>query len=362
MPVTLATWNAAIAALPPPGPAFAIRLGSLTAALGTYLISPILRNLEDLAKNYQQWKTICTADWTALQAIAQQLETDIANARNANPAIVGTVHALRNGYGNVVPDPLGRQQLPAALAVPAFTPRDVKFINEAFHRTHQAIEKAAEEMQKLRKTIHGAPTVVPLNPAQLAALPTGAAFSRSTDPNIAAEWRNIPSNNKEMLFVRLFGPLTGASFSLVFNNLMKLSEAFSNQNFQLVDGRNDAQYAHAFAAAPRGNVTSGVLVYICRSFFPANWSAVNQRNMPVIDDATIITLAHELAHACFNASDVPCVGTPHVLDPFGMPPPLAPVSNDLVWDLKLAGTTPALAMVNADNYGCFVYGCRPSFT
>lgn len=364
MPVTLAAWNAAIAAIPPPGPVFADPLRNLTATLTRYLNSQIQRNLEDLAKAYRTWKNICTADWNSLQVIAQQLETDIETARNANPAIVGTVHALRNGYGTVVADPNGRPQLPAGhlALLPAFTPRDIKFINEAFHRTHQAIQKAVEKMETLRKAVQ-APTVAPLTAAQLAALQTGAGFGRSTDANIAAEWNNIPSNNVEMLFVRLFGPLTQASFSLVLKNLMKLSETFSNRDFRLVDGRNDnTNLRYAFAATVRGNVTSSVLVYIFRSFFPANWRDVNQRNLPVIDDATIITLAHELSHACFNASDVPCVGSGRVLDARGMPPPPGDrVSNDLVWDLKLAGTNPALAMVNADNYGCFIYGCRPSF-
>lgn len=72
-------------------------------------------------------------------------------------------------------------------------------------------------------------------------------------------------------------------------------------------------------------------------------------------DATIVTLVHELAHAVFNASDVPNVGSGGVLNAAGMPTTPNNVANSSADDIALAAATPDLAAVNADNYGQFAF-------
>jgi hypothetical protein len=90
-------------------------------------------------------------------------------------------------------------------------------------------------------------------------------------------------------------------------------------------------------------------MYVGRTFFTGAGSYA------VSSDATVVTVVHELAHACFGASDVPTVASGLALDGNGMPPPGAAVCNDLANDEALAAATPALALENADNYGQFAW-------
>jgi hypothetical protein len=396
MPVTLQSWTAATA--PPFHSVAPSSLRYLTQALTRYLQQTNLVNLEDLAREYSRWRNMCPQDYDhhQLQPVAQELLQDITTAKNANVVISGTARALNTGYGQVVQDPYANAQLGAGdpTLLPPFTPGEIKYINEAFHRCKTAVDKSLEVMAGLRSKI-GKGGVAPLTPLEQAALPVGANFARSSDPAIAAQWEQV-GNDNERVFVRLFGPLTDStrpaqpggqlrvggpvtegSYARVHRRLSLLKQNFDNSSFRIVDGRNNADpsLANAFAYTYRpvllgiaGDVTSQMLVYLARAFFPtrAYGGGVSALSVPVVDDATIVTLIHEVAHGCFNASDVPCVGSPEFmhggnpggLDPQGMPPPGASPSNDLVWDMLLAAQHPALAMENADNYGNFVYACR----
>jgi hypothetical protein len=121
----------------------------------------------------------------------------------------------------------------------------------------------------------------------------------------------------------------------------------------LIDARNDVDKKDWFAAAYRGEAATGrVQMFIGRAFFQGRPS-VSERYYQTDTDFKVGTIIHELAHACFSASDVPTPASGLVLDAAGMPPRGAAVCNDEASDELLATASSALAMRNADNYAQF---------
>jgi hypothetical protein len=124
-------------------------------------------------------------------------------------------------------------------------------------------------------------------------------------------------------------------------------------SLQVIDSRNDAGKMTWFAATFRNSAAGGdILMYVGRAFF-VNSTATGFNTST---DFTVGTIIHELAHACFGASDVPTVaaGGKAQLDGSGMPL-VGAVCNDADSDKDLAADDPDAALLNADNYGQFAW-------
>ncbi len=232
----------------------------------------------------------------------------------ARPAPVGPAAAVTRldtdqpqvGYALIVdPDPVN----PIGTPLPPLTRAEVVRINEAVARMKRAIQAAIDGM-------------------------TGAM------PN--------------QLYTRLFGAYDEGRRRQVLANFQSLAAVVQGTGhgggLYLIDARNDQEKYQWFAATVRGSATANTAnVWIGRSFFSG------RGDYEVSSDATVVTMVHELAHACFSASDVPVAGSGHVLDASGMPPHGVDVANDLAEDERLAQADPALAVRNADNYGQFAW-------
>ena len=140
------------------------------------------------------------------------------------------------------------------------------------------------------------------------------------------------------------------------------------------DSRNDSRpfWRGVFAFTNRNAAhNNAVVFYVARGFFngQSNISITKTDGLhdgrtqlttaaEVRGDATVVTFVHELAHACFWASDVPTVTAMTsglVLNSSGMPP-----DNDhaivTIPDCKdLALAYPGLALINAESYGQYAF-------
>lgn len=164
-----------------------------------------------------------------------------------------------------------------------------------------------------------------------------------------------PLTPEQARYVRWFGALDTTRRREVLQNFMSISSVLGGQRggrqgtLNVIDARNDAQKFTWFAATIRNSVQNNtVKMWIGRAFFSAG-------SYEVSSDATVVTMIHELAHACFGASDVPTVDSGLQLGQNGMPPIGAPVCNDAAEDARLAEANPALAIRNADNYGQYAW-------
>lgn len=223
------------------------------------------------------------------------------------------------GYSLIV-DPQPVTLVPAPQRVGALTMAEVSRINEAIARTRKAVDLAIE---KLRLAV-----------PPVGAFPPGAEYDR---------------------YVRFFGAYDVTRKGTVIRNFVTIASVLGGARggtqgqLHLVDSRNDLQKLDWFAATVRNSIQNNtVLMYLGRLFFLKGDYARTS-------DATVVTLVHELAHACFGASDVPTVGSGAVLQANGMPPPGVSVCNDLASDVELAANFPDRAILNADNYGQYAW-------
>jgi hypothetical protein len=137
----------------------------------------------------------------------------------------------------------------------------------------------------------------------------------------------------------------------------------------VIDATNDSDdfWRTCFGFTFRNRApNNSVPFFVARAFFKRNTTiavgagAVDLRRALGIEawvrgDATIVTIVHELAHACFWASDVPTVASGKVLDANGFPADNLTPCNDIGADETLAQTWPGLAILNADSYGQFAF-------
>jgi hypothetical protein len=224
------------------------------------------------------------------------------------------------GY-NLIADPLPITLLPVGQRVPAFTRAQIQRINEAIARCKRAVELAVD------------------------------AIAAVTAPVPMA-----PLNATQALYTDFFGAYDITRRATVRDNFLSIGAVLGGVRggragtLNLVDSRNDQEKYQWFAATYRNSAAGGaVKMYVGREFFAGGGS------YDVSSDATVVTVVHELAHACFGASDVPTVGSGQVLDGTGMPPRGAAVCNDLASDKALAARYPDRALLNADNYGQFAW-------
>ncbi len=164
-----------------------------------------------------------------------------------------------------------------------------------------------------------------------------------------------PLTPEQARYVRWFGALDANRRRQVLQNFMSICIVLGGQRggrqgtLNIIDARNDAQKFTWFAATIRNSVQNhSVRMWIGRAFFSGG-------SYEVSSDATVVTMIHELAHACFGASDVPTVGSGLQLGADGMPPSGAPVCNDATQDEQLAAADPESAIINADNYGQYAW-------
>jgi hypothetical protein len=146
-----------------------------------------------------------------------------------------------------------------------------------------------------------------------------------------------------------FGIFDQSNYNEVKKNFMRLDKVCSNGGLIFMDGRSDPTYGQVFAWTFRGNHEVFVNMWLGTAFFSGVGS------YEVSSDATVVTLVHEMSHACFMASDVPTVASGQALDGNGNPPGGAAVCNDAAEDQNLAVHDPDSAIRNADNYGQFAW-------
>jgi hypothetical protein len=218
------------------------------------------------------------------------------------------------GYNLIVdPDPVTL----AANPLPVLSRAEIQRINEAVARTKRAVDLAV---------------------AGIAAVQAGTASTQLS------------------LYQRFFGTFDINRRKAVRDNFGAIATLLAGQRggvqgtLNVIDARNDAQKMTWFAATVRNSMAnSTVKMWMGRAFFSG------RGDYGVSSDATIVTLVHELAHACFGASDVPTVASGLVLGNNGMPPSGALVCNDVRSDEILAQHSPDLAIRNADNYGQYAW-------
>jgi hypothetical protein len=206
--------------------------------------------------------------------------------------------------------------------VPALTKGQVTRINEAIRRTGSAVTGALEALASVR----------------------GVANASAA----------------ETLYAEYFGAFDVARKREIMKNFQRIDLLLSGARggakgqVTVVDARNDQEKQNWFAATFRNSaLTGGVVIYIGRLFF-----IDTPRDYESSTDYTVGTMVHELAHACFGASDVPTVasGGKASLNAYGMPT-VASVCNDAQSDRDLAADDPDAALLNADNYGQFAWRC-----
>lgn len=208
------------------------------------------------------------------------------------------------------------------------------------------------------------PVAIPVGPLRKAEIvrinEAIARLKRAVDAAVDAVAKstvNGPSTPSRVLYSEFFGTITPQRRARVRDNFLLISALLGGTRggavgtLNLVDSRNDQEKFEWFAATYRNSAVgqTSVLVYVGRLFF----TGANDYN--VSSDATIVTMVHELAHACFGASDVPTVASGLALNAQGMPPRGAAVANDAAEDRVLAAADPDLAIRNADNYGQFAW-------
>ena len=122
----------------------------------------------------------------------------------------------------------------------------------------------------------------------------------------------------------------------------------------IIDATNDGEdfWRNVFGFTSRNRAPGGAVpFYVGRAFFNRNTTiaastvGVDLRRAlsteaRVRGDATVVTLLHELAHACFFASDLPTVASGKVLDADGMPPDNNTPCADQATDVALAAAWP----------------------
>jgi hypothetical protein len=135
----------------------------------------------------------------------------------------------------------------------------------------------------------------------------------------------------------------------------------------VIDATNDARsfWRGTFGYTTRNRAPgNAVPFYIGRGFFNrsttiapsgGDWRGALSTEARVRGDATVVTMLHELAHACFFACDVPTVASGKVLDARGFPPDNDSPANDVRSDEALATAWPGLALLNADSYGQYAF-------
>lgn len=137
------------------------------------------------------------------------------------------------------------------------------------------------------------------------------------------------------------------------------------------DARNDSEqlFRHAFAFTYRNAAHNGaVVLYLAEGFFRKVASItvtktegrhdMRQQLTAVAEargDYTVLTLIHELAHACFWACDVPTVSSGKTLDADGLPPDYVDVVTTPQGCSDLAAAYPGLSLINAHAYGCYAF-------
>jgi hypothetical protein len=210
----------------------------------------------------------------------------------------------------------------AANVAPALTKGQVTRINEAIMRTGSAVTAALEALASVRGVAN--------------------------------------ASDAETLYAEYFGAFDAARKRRIVKNFQRIDLLLSGARggakgqVTVVDARNDQQKRDWFAATVRNSaLNGGVVIYIGRAFF-----IDTPRDYESSTDYTVGTMVHELAHACFGASDVPTVaaGGQAGLDANGMPT-VGPVCNDAQSDRDLAADDPDAALLNADNYGQFAWRC-----
>jgi len=217
-------------------------------------------------------------------------------------------------------DPHPHTLVGASGQVDPFTRPQIQQINEAMERTFKAVDEA---------------------------------IKASTKVTSAGTWQ-------QTLYNQFFGAYDNARKIQIVKNFQSIHRWLEGPRggaqglITLVDSRNDTAKKDWFAATVRNSAAGGqVLIYVGRSFFLSQQHLVGYHNLT---DFTVGTLVHELAHACFGASDVPTVasGGRGALDTNGMPT-VATVCNDDVSDRDLAANDPDAAFLNADNYAQFAW-------
>ncbi|HXW72965.1 MAG TPA: hypothetical protein VEK34_16340 [Methylocella sp.] len=276
---------------------------------------------------------------------AQQLNVALNNARahhhvtaaqlaRAQPAAApANAIPVQDAMGwSLVPDPTNPPPLLTVPHPPPFTHPEIRRINEAVRRTIAAVDWAIREIISVRVS-----TTPPLpnSPGERYWQLFGPCDTPQADRR-----RQTVLSNFNTLRTKLDAPRGGVLMGIC-----------------CIDARYYLGEEKTFAWTHRGSAVHQpyINVWIGPLFFRKGVRGQQdfQTAGAVSSDATVCTLVHEFAHAVFNASDVPQVGSGGTLDANGMPTTPGDVANDLNSDIALAQATPDLAVLNADNYGQF---------
>lgn len=157
------------------------------------------------------------------------------------------------------------------------------------------------------------------------------------------------------LYVKWFGAFDEARWRTVRDRFQVLDNICSKKGIVFNDGRGDLANRAAFAWAYPGEERNFPNMWLGDAFFTRRIGLGRARDAV---SGTLGTLIHELTHACFRTGDVPVesIVDSTAMDEWGSPVNYGAVDvcNDPKNDCRLADRRPALAIMNADNYGEFV--------